>query len=78
MIQPKQNKVSEDDSQKSAAEATGERMQAQKSTVDLRGNKNRRSKTVVSKRGARSAKAKDEDEFGDLGLSGASYQPVFD
>ena len=69
--QPKQNKISDED-------LKPERMEAQASTVNLRGGNNRRAQSVVAKkRGSSSKKKNDSSEFDDLGLSGASYTPMF-
>ena len=50
-------------------------LSAKKTTISLRNNANRRSssKRASSKRN----KVGDDDEFGNLGLSGAQFEPMF-
>ena len=70
LIQPKQSMQEEP--------SLGTLTTAQKSTLNLRSGTNRRSQSVAGKKRGSSSRKKDKDEFTDLGLSGAKYQPIFD
>ena len=51
-------------------------LSAKKTSINLRNNANR-NRSATSRRGSSKKKAAVEDEFGDLGLSGAKFEPMF-
>ena len=51
-------------------------LSAKKTSINLRNNANR-NRSATSRRGSSKKNTAVEDEFGDLGLSGAKFEPMF-